>query len=157
MTDPYGVIRKTPWLFLIFAVPALAIGGIGFALVWQETGSLADTVKSGTVAITALLGVATLIWGVVFTSRPIVELTPKAMVWPGGRRLNWPELASVEAGQTNTTVVSANTGRRNVVHEVMHLQHLDGQTTKLVTTWAAIGPQAANDRIADAFARRAGA
>lgn len=151
MTDPYGPLLKTQWVFAIFAVPALLVAGIGLGLVWEETGSLAEAVTSEVVLITSFLGVAGLIWGAVFTLRPIVVLLPDGLEWPGVRRIEWSDIASVEVGKSTTTVVSSNTGQRKVVHEVLHLQHTDGNTTEVVTSWAVEGPVLAFDRVAKAF------
>ncbi|WP_159453147.1 hypothetical protein [Pseudooctadecabacter jejudonensis] len=86
-------------------------------------------------------------------SRPIVTLTPDGVDWPNGRTLKWTQVTAVEAGQEITNAPSQSGATRQTVHEVTRLFHGDGEESKITTTWAAIGPQAANDRIAEAFAQ----
>ena len=149
---PYGPLKKSPLALLFFIVPAFAMCGMALWLALEDAASLAAALTAPVFVICAILGAASLVWGAVFLSRPIVTLTPDAVVWPNGRRLPWSDVSAVGAGQSTTSVASTQSATRTVVHEVMRLSH-GKDTTKIVTTWAAVGPEAANNRIAAAFAQ----
>lgn len=105
------------------------------------------------VAISLVLAIAALVWGGVFMSRPIVMLTREGVERPDGRKLKWAQVTAVEAGEETTNAPSQSGANRQTVHEVTRLFYGDGEVSKITTTWAAIGPQAAGDRIAEAFAQ----
>lgn len=136
---------------LFFVVPAAASVATGLFLGAQDSGSFVLALQSPTFLICAALGVAALIWGGVFVSRPIVTLTQDGVDWPNGRKVAWADVQSAVAGQTEATAMSANAPARSVVHEVVRLNRTDGEIVKIVTTWAAIGPEQANDQIIAAF------
>lgn len=150
MNTPYGPIRKTPFSLLFFAVPALVIFGIALAMMAQQTGSITSALRSPTVLICGVLAVFALGWGCWFLSRPIVTLSTEMVTFPNGVSLKWSDIADVQAGKTTASVADADSGTSNVVHEVIRLHHGDN-VTKIVTTWAASGPEVANARIQAAF------
>lgn len=151
MKPIFGPIQKSKLAILFFVVPAAAMLIVAVFLAAEDTGSFIAGLRSPTVAFCATLALGLVIWGVVFMSKPIVTLTADGVDFPNGRRLAWADIASLTAGQSTSTVVSANTPPRKVVHEVTRLHHHSGEVIKIPTTWAAIGPQPANERIKAAF------
>ncbi|WP_296420787.1 hypothetical protein [Pseudooctadecabacter sp.] len=152
MSDLYGPIKKSPMSLLLFAVPALAVVGIAVAISVPDAETFGAAFMTPTVFLSAVLAIAALIWGGIFISRPVITLTPEGVEWPDGRKLAWAQITAVDAGQEVTNAPSQNGGNRETVHEVTRLFHGDGDQSKITTTWAEIGPDAANDRIAAAFA-----
>ena len=149
MNAPYGPIKKSPLSILFFLVPAVAIVAIALWLTMQDAKSLGSALGSPVVLICAALAIAALVWGGFFVVRPIVTLTENAIEWPDGRTLAWGAITKLEAGQFKANAPSGDSTSATV-HEVMRVYHGDDMH-KIVTTWAAIGPQAANDRIMAAF------
>ena len=105
------------------------------------------------VVICLILAIIAVIWGVVFIRRPVVTLTPGAIVLANGRSIDWADIKTAQEGQETTVAPSQSSGSRSTTHEVVRLFHHSGEVTKIVTTWAKIGPQAANDKILAAFAQ----
>lgn len=112
-----------------------------------DTGSFLAVPGDGVVQVSAVLALAILIWGAVFMSKPVITVTPDALVWPSGKTVSWTAVTKVDEGQTTATIASANEGARSVVHEVVRVYYGENEMIKIVTTWAAGGPKAANDLI----------
>lgn len=153
MADPYGSLKKSPLSLLLFVLPAVAIVGISGALALMEAETMSAAFGSPAVLVACGLAVLIVIWGGVYMSRPIVTLTKDGVEWPGGRTLLWSQIDRIDAGQEVTVAPTQNTGTRQTTHEVTRLFHGDEDMTKITTTLAADGPQAANARIAEAYAR----
>lgn len=151
MSAPYGPLKKSKLSLLLFVVPAAALVGVSVAIAMMDGLPLGEAIASPVVLVVAGLSALILIWGGIFMSRPIVTLTPEGVQWPNGRQLLWSEVESLDAGQEITNAPNQSSGARQTTHEVTRLFDGEGNMTKITTTLAAIGPEAANAQIADAY------